>query len=504
MSLADFKAEPWRNSHPIYANSAFNIYPAPEYASSEVVVASVYRAVGFKNHSEAAVPAAGRDFDKLTRRVSSSRSGDASIGVDTWLTVLHGALESPKLPNQSARRFLQLSPIVPDVALYSGTARSSGSSWNPGSLVERMVRLGSMTEGAADLLWRQLFDSLSVTEGDDVWARWLQSEFVRRRKPGTDWAYASLGDGPDMPFAEKATLEFPARQFVRDLQAILGAKDKMTRRQWISLLESILRLGCVTHVLWLCDVNARLWAMAREILAGGVVPNDEVLNRKLFASKSSYLVHGNPSLRIIRDYASSYLVARLGLNCLLWRMDPNGTRRDQMSSCGDLKEFFREIEMSRETLAAPSADDLGVLHEQHARTLACKKGIGSNLLEFGRHVLGQRQTANESLRGYDQGYFLRKKGQHLSAPWVVSLGPVALLAVVHCCLDEVAGPRSVDRLCQHLSRYGLGVDTDDIAESDIGHKLRMLGLVLDSPDAESGMLLVPPFQVSRVEGGAAT
>jgi hypothetical protein len=27
----------------------------------------------------------------------------------------------------------------------------------------------------------------------------------------------------------------------------------------------------------------------------------------------------------------------------------------------------------------------------------------------------------------------------------------------------------------------------------LGRNLRMLGLILDSPDAESGMLLVPPF-----------
>ena len=80
---------------------------------------------------------------------------------------------------------------------------------------------------------------------------------------------------------------------------------------------------------------------------------------------------------------------------------------------------------------------------------------------------------------------------------------VAVLALVHCCLKEVAGPRSVDRLCQHLSRYRLGVDIDDIADSDLGQKLRMLGLVLDSPDAESGMLLLPPFEAGHRASGEA-
>lgn len=136
------------------------------------------------------------------------------------------------------------------------------------------------------------------------------------------------------------------------------------------------------------------------------------------------------------------------------------------------------------------------LRDQEARLLPCRKGIGSNIVEFCRHVLGQRQTANETLRGYDQGFILRKSGRHGSAPWVVSLGPVSVLALVHACLHQSIGPRSVQRLCSHLASYGVEVDRDDIASGDLGRQLRMLGLILDSPDAETGMLLIPPFAVS--------
>jgi hypothetical protein len=141
--------------------------------------------------------------------------------------------------------------------------------------------------------------------------------------------------------------------------------------------------------------------------------------------------------------------------------------------------------------------ELAQLRDTQARTIACKKGIGSNIAEFCRYTLGQRQTADLNLRGYDQGYQLKKRAEYASAPWVVSLGPVAVLALVHCCLAEAAGPRSIQRLSEHLAWYGLNVDVDDIAKSDLGRTLRMLGLVLDSPDAESGMLLIPPFEVER-------
>src|SRR5690606_32056415 len=131
------------------------------------------------------------------------------------------------------------------------------------------------------------------------------------------------------------------------------------------------------------------------------------------------------------------------------------------------------------------------------RALNCKKGIGSNLLEFARHALGQRQTAVHLLKGYDQGYILRKKGSSPSSPWIVSLGPVSVLALVHCALFGMVGPRSIHRLAQHLEAYGIAVDRHDIARNDLGRQLRMLGLVLDSPDAESGMLLLPPFPATQ-------
>jgi hypothetical protein len=54
----------------------------------------------------------------------------------------------------------------------------------------------------------------------------------------------------------------------------------------------------------------------------------------------------------------------------------------------------------------------------------------------------------------------------------------------------------VQRLATHLSSYGIEFDMHGLNESDLGRQLRMLGLVLDSPDAESGMLLVPPFAVT--------
>jgi hypothetical protein len=500
MTLADFQAAPWKKSHAAYDGAIFAVGRSPEFATAEVLLASTYRAAGFATHKESHVPATGRAFDKASARRPRQSSG--RIGVETWRTVLHGALQSPKLKQQSAKRFLQLSPVVPDTALYSGSARLAGQPWNPGQLMAGIIGIGASDHQQALQLWSELFNGLSITDADDVWARWLQTEFKARRIVGCDWEPAPLAESCHFTTRERSALAYPAEQFNRDLRAVLQAKNLMTRRQWVSILESVLRLGAVAHILWVCESHAKLWSLMNEIITGAEAPDSEVCINRIFGGLGRPLVYGAPALPMMREMASNYLHARLGINLVLWQLEDAGVPIRSLKTGDAVMELLRAVATRRQTLTdAGTMDRFWALCDQYPRELSCKKGVGNNMIEFWRHALGQRQTADETLRGYDQGYQLRKKAEYASAPWIVSLGPVALLAFTHCCLLEASSPRSITRLCEHLGRYGIDIDRDDIAEGEVGMQLRMLGLVLDSPDAESGMLLVPPFETPAVFQG---
>ena len=507
MSLEDYIADPWKaeKSHPAYIDSAFAIKPAPEFATSEVMISSLYRALGFDGFSERSVIQNALPFQKASSSTGPLANG--SVSNDTWQTVLYSALASPKQSHQSARRVLQMTPLVPDANLYSGSARLAGNPWNPGALVRRVIQMGTDTEEEANSLWSLLFGALSVDSDDDAWARWLQDEFARRKLATISAIWHQVPwkqDSTDIATSDKSSLRFPAQQFVIDIRSVIAAKSSMTRRQWISLFEAVVRIGAVSHVLWLCGVSSRLWEQALRIIAGtSEAPNsvDEVRDL-VFSSTKHHLNYGSVVLPAIKNIASSYLSARLGLNILLWQMEEFGIAIDPLSSSEEILKFFKLIQEHRSRLASANVlleyqrlrDDI-----DHARTLACKKGIGSNLIEFARYSLGRRQTAESTLRSYDQSYVLNKRGAANNSPWIVSLGPVALLALVHCCLRQYRGPRSVRHLSEHLALYGISLSVDNISASELGKELRMLGLILDSPDAESGILLVPPFDLSEIE-----
>lgn len=499
MALDAFLSSPWKHSHPAYADSLVSLQPAPEFATSEVLVASLYRAVGYGTVAEREVPKNGRLLDRLSRKESSQPEHAAAASPDTWRAILHGVMESPKQPNQSAKRFLQLTPVVPDASVYSGSARLAGNPWNPGELAKRIIWVGAPSEVAAQETWQALHKALSVTDEDDAWARWLQDEFRRRASVHHTWAPpAQLALG-GVAESERAHLRIPAQQAVRDLLAVLSAKGVMTRRQWVSVLEAVLRLGTTAHVLWVCRSNHRLSRLVGAALDESAPPlplDVAALRREVLDPGTPTFAYGRPAGATIKDLASQYLAGRVGINLALWMLEGlvgEGEHCELVSSEGILR-FLRQLRANAPSIRANGFHGrLATLREEQARTINCKSGIGNNIVEFSRHVLGQRQTAKSALRGYDQGYAMRRRSDAATSQLVVSLGPVAVLALVHCSLSGVRGPRSVRRLSTHLGSYGISIGVDDVAKSDLGQKLRMLGLVLDSPDAESGMLLVPPF-----------
>ncbi|MDW9536252.1 hypothetical protein GOB07_09155 [Sinorhizobium meliloti] len=499
MNLAKFKDEPWKTSHPAYEHCNLAMSPAPEYASSEVILSSLYRQIGLKGASEGSVPQTGRLLEKEIQK-SRNRSTipeAATLDAHTFNGLLHSVLESPKLPNQSAKRFLQVTPLIPQAAIFSGSARLSSNSWPAGGLVRRMIRLGSPNQEMANKLWRDLFDALSVSSGDDIFARFLKEE-IGAWTPTPTWDFIELEADNGIDEVDLQGLDYPAKRFVRDLDATIAAKEAMTRRQWTSLLEAIIRIAAVAHITWICDVHARIWECVRLTLSGSAPESADDVRSRIYPESFQYFSYGDKALLGIKDRASAFLQARLGLNAALWAAQEVGYRDASLSSAHAIVDLCGFLYSNSEKLQQTGVNDTLVeVSERETRTLLCKKGIGSNIMEFARHVLGQRQAANPVLRGYDQGFALRKRGTSNSSPWVVGLGPVAILALVHCSLAGTTGPRSVRRLTQHLGGYGMIIDHRDIANNDLGHQLRLLGLVLDSPDAESGMLLVPPFATGQ-------
>ncbi len=516
MNPRDFIESPWTQAslHAAYEQSFLHMRPAPEYASGEVVLASTYRRAGFEPSivTEGKVPSLGREFQKLLDKGKRPGGREAVTGIDAdaWSRIVSGTLRSPKQPNQSSKRFLQISPVVPDAAMYSLSARLSANSWNPGELVAAVVQYGSKSPDNAQVLWHELFNALSVDENDDIWARFLDAEFRSwRAKPLADAWQSPRALAKDARFEawHEASTCVPATQFVEDLAKILALKKLLTRRQWISMLEAMLRIGTASHILWVCQANIQCFDLARKVLQGSIPPPDHESLKSLLSTGTGFWRYGQYASTTLTANATGFVKARAGLNLMLHQLESefdSNKLAGTLANTRSIIEFLAWLGEIRERfdMEAFRGGYQNVI-ESDPRRVAGKKGIASNVQEFLRHVLGQRQTAERGLDSYDQSYFMAKSGSHKSARWAVGLGPVSVLALVHACTSKARGPRTVEDFCRHIGQYGIEVEAQDIPGSPLGQTLRNLGLVLDSPDAEGGMVLVNPFELVGDEGDQA-
>ncbi len=503
MALNEFYQSPTAstNHHAAYKAAFFLMRPAPEYATGEVLMSSLYRKVGFPSLSERNVPGQGSEFYRRVQAPTKQlQSRDGKISARGWNKVIDEVLKSPKQPNQSKQRFLQLMPLVPELALYTSSARLRGNPWNPGDLVQRVLGFSRQGKDGAEKTWKRIFDALTVDRADDVWARFLAEELTAWRPPriSHEWEYADLGDVMAISHDDAQEIHSPAKSFHEDLDAVLRLKPYLTRRQWISMLESVLRIGTASHVLWICHVHEVVWGELQRCLSGKV-PLTDNLNSDLSIPSNGFWAYGDKALPKAKDMIRKYYIARIGINHVLQVANHIGLEipGDCLSTLEGVSSFLHTIYESHGKLSQHDIlSKQRELLDMEPRQLACAKGIPSNMIEFVRYSLGQRQTAEVELKGYDQGYYLRKKEAYSAAPWIVSFGPVAAMALTYCCAIKSKFPRNVADFCKHLAGYGIYIHPNDVPASDLGSTMTNLGLILDSPDAEGGMMISSPFKLN--------
>lgn len=501
--LDKFLEAPWKSEslHEKYTKSFVHMSPVPEVATGEVLLASLYRNVGYSGDlSEKQPPIMGRRLTKCLDKRKRPTGSEGAINVedDLWVQVVTKSITSPKQTNQSKKQFLQLSPFVPDSTIYSMAARLAGNPWNPGRLIAKMLSIGTQSKTQALGLWQDIYEHLSVTEVDDIWAQLIQKELVTWRDKSLVEAWKKPEDLPlkDHELFSELEVLCPAVHFVKDLQIVLSMKCSLTRRQWISLLESLCRIAACSHVMWLCTINNNLSNMLEKALNLGSKFTQEKVKTELDMNECFWALEQTTS-KTIEELVRNYIVSRCKTNLILSSLEDIGEIEQgkiSLSNLESITDTLNYLAANKELFDYSSyRSELVRILDLEPKITACKKGTSKNIVEFISYVVRQRQTSEAGLETYDQGYYLKKKGGYASAPWVVGLGPASLLLMVHCTVEKINGPATVADLINQLSLYGVEADFQQESNSDFYKLLRSLGLVVESPDAEGGMVVHSPF-----------
>ena len=435
-----------------------------------------------------------------------------------WQFVFEKALRSPVRPRESSSRPLpQLVPLVPSLGGFSGVLGRRRSRWNPGRLAMYTLACGV---GPDDFLMNleHLTRAIDVSaQTDDQLAVFLEQQLApllddRRVPIDENYRLPSL-EWSQVPYRKELTEALsPAEAFAEDLRELLRLKPLLTRRQWCALVESLLRLGLAAHVLWVCRLNCEVWRCALEVLAGGTPPSEDELEDGFWTthlSHGAFLDGGQSSDSYFKRQVESYAIARLGLNLLMHRLDEANVGWTLsvddnwgLPAAAQGRQLLNHLSNSRTCLSSDPARliklELGQILDDQASKVSGRSGAPKNLLEFLVHTLRRRPSKDPSLNEHDQGYLLAKLRGPSNAPWVVRPGPVLLLAMCYSTCSSMHGaPVNLQHLARRFSFYGIRLSTGDLQEGAIAKDLGALGVLVDSPDASGGRLVLNPFNVKE-------
>jgi len=510
----------------------FQLPVLPEYLTSEMFTASCYRALGYAGMRDNWVMQNGAELTCLFTKGKEEGVASGAFSRDEVWKLLKDILLSPEDPKQRRSQkypnYLFLAPIVPATAYFSNPIRLKknantvgGNPWNVELLFKALVAYCAKDKDDADALWHEFFTALSVSEdsNEDYFARIIEkvledcADAVKAKKPDLSLQFPGWKIRDNSIFSDGKFLigKCNRRSFdgmsplgeIRDsIRLILRQKGKFSRWQWMAMLDAQMRLSVVALVLWLLDLHhVANVAITEYVINGKEIPDGDAIEFFRSFYEKHHLTKVFPygegfakaERKVVEQYARDYLRLAFILS-LTKELPQSASEAIDWSSIPCFVDSLRKLQRLYSSSGNKNlfTEGFARMLEERVEDVNPRKSRLRHILEFFA-VLRQRSVvaSQSDFSRYDQSYWVRKKGNYYSAPFIVDIGSVACFTIVFCC---ARGKRvfPLKDLRLYLSKFYVSVKDDAHTDKFLLY-LKGLGLTMDSPDAEDGLMVQNPF-----------
>jgi hypothetical protein len=418
-----------------------------------------------------------------------------------------------------------LVPLTPALSQVTAFARKTGGPFNAGAYLQGMILRGSDTPKKAQQLWKDIGHALAIRKWeadgprDDIWATLIEDTLTETEpfdgiiEPwdgGVSDVDSFLGNPSDPGRNLLDISPCPARAFVKDLPDLINLKSAITRRQWLTVLDSFFRLVLASDLLWISSINQGLQRELQHQLAGGAeVPTTSKIPSTLL-SRFEPITIGDTLKDAVEQETLYYVTARLFITVLLEELRrTHPAQIEDITEAGGLNSpegichLLQTVhDHGGESLSHHVSTTVNnICSDTPALLQVTESGTPThNYYSCVQYSLQQRKTLSDADSHFDQGYWAKKRlardgTDYDAAPFVFTPGPVALITFVHLACSGADGLGTVSDFRRRLGSYGVHFADGELNNGRVGRAIRDLGLVIDSPDAEGGMLLRTPFNV---------
>lgn len=480
----------------------------PGQCSGEMLVAELQRVFCCKDLDDAFIQNTG---SKLTNAVSRATDADS-----LWLSHYFDVISRYPVDDRKAskHRTAYVIPLIPSVATFSSPrrvtkraaddGRAQDRSWKPGLLIKECLSYSVQREELENL-FREIQEALRVGDGDDLFAKFLDEKVTEALKThlGLDIAEKyrdnSFSDEKICYMPQDARDKIanaPFKRFASDIKAVLQVKPYVSRRQFIAMIESVVRIGTTAHVLWLCNITRRLEDLVIGVCksADGVLTEADVYEAMNMPQAGIFNYGSNFGVKL-REFYKQHERSSKRLNYLMYLVKEVGCLPASVFDWKTPESFINSIN----AIAAYCHGDPQFMADfergfSEYYMSAIKRfslqsdSQSTHMKSFVQTTLIQNiQPKEPRYARYDQSYLVRHRTHDRRSAMIVNAGAVTLMTLVHCCSHQ-GGAVLLSSLADALQCYGIGLPKGDTLD-EFKEQLRDLGLTIDSPDAEFGMVL---------------
>jgi hypothetical protein len=479
---------------------------------TQFIISSLYRALNLNK---------SQGLDVWPNGVELFKSiNDTSNQIPTHLTnhqfheLLLGALNIPKGRSKIEDQYL-ISPLIPEISSFGGAMRK-GNSWNSGGYILQIIANAATDDVVFEEIIERLYFALSASEVKvgGTWIDFLKSEFLSIGvKLNIDCSSNKFTDvKADLVRTYRSNKvkriycesDF-SKSVIRDLRNIclIGSSNKVTRQQWIGLLESYFRLLVFNHSINTLNQSRALFTILIEILdSNGHKEMTDSYFRKFInfdftkesrvnkyldiSSKADKFINDNIVMYCQYNHFMDYLFESYSVKILseMSKDDFISEINKLITSIGDktvLLEEFSKYKIDFEELR-------NFISVKTDRQLA---QISECLI-----YISQKKIIPRDIKAYipDVNYLFSRRSGIQGNPYMFDLGSgtISLLtALIFKRNSEISFLSGIEFISA-LQEYNINLTIVDISAGPVKEVLQSLGIVIDSPDTEGGVLIVKP------------
>jgi hypothetical protein len=486
--------------------------------SSSILIASLYRQIGLSTVDE---PKVFLNSTILFEKINSVNKIGENFNNEELKILFNSALNIPISQLQEKSNKFWITPVIPAIGSFGLSARDNinpkiSIPWNPGAFLIGIISNCIKEDEKFFEIFEKLFNSLRIDEetSHDIWSVILQNEFKS--------ICENLNVGHiSNTFDKEKILEYRdyrlkkilhkskfSEILILDLISLLELEKELSRQQWIGLMEAYFRLTMFNHIINTLNLSRSYRDLIMSTLSEGKKSIDyenflDFINFNIKVKKDSEkvsnIIRTETDTKFINLNIKSYSHYNTFIEFLFlkYQLDLENKFESIDSFINLTNELIKKID-SEVTFKEVTQEFLKI-HELSINEISENTGTLKNIREC-LEYLGRKKTSSGDYSRYipDVNYLFCQNKNKPGNPFMFELSPGIISVLTGLIFKRLNGQHFISGLefVNEIKHYNIELNIKDISEGPINKIMLSLGIIVDSPDTEGGVLIVRPGWVS--------